>query len=374
MNHDKYPIIEMVVKLASRCNLNCTYCYEYNKGDDSWRQAAKLMSPATATLLGKRIQEHMEEFNLDAFDIGFHGGEPLLMKPDKIQEIINCIQAEVSTKISFGLQTNGVLINDEYCELFKKNGISISVSIDGLKESHDKNRVDHKNEASWDKVVAGIHKLQEKCPDNFVGILAVIDIDSSPIDTFDYLASFGVDIDFLLPLQNYHDLPYWPNGDKTAYGKWYFEIYKEWINGRNSHIDVRFIKNIITQLFGGQAIYEVMTTNPIGLLTINTNGFMEGVDTLKSTSAGAQITNLHIQNNSISDSLSHEVVKLRQSGIDQLHDKCKKCDFLNGCAGGYIPNRYSKENQFNNPSVYCDDLYWLLDNIQKDLIKRTASR
>lgn len=117
-----------------------------------------------------------------------------------------------------------------------------------------------------------------------------------------------------------------------------------------------------------------MTTNPIGLLTINTNGFMEGVDTLKSTSAGAQITNLHIQNNSISDSLSHEVVKLRQSGIDQLHDKCKECDFLNGCAGGYIPNRYSKENQFNNPSVYCDDLYWLLDNIQKDLIKRTASR
>ncbi len=374
MQVDKYPIIEMVVKIASRCNLNCSYCYEYNKGDDSWRQAAKFMSPATATLLGKRIQEHMEEFSLDTFDIGFHGGEPLLMKPDKIQEIINNIQKEVSTKISFTLQTNGVLIDDDYCELFKKNGISVSVSIDGLKESHDKNRLDHKNEASWDKVVAGIHKLQEKCPDNFVGILAVIDIDSNPIETFDFLASFGVDIDFLLPLQNYHDLPYWPNGDRKAYGKWYFEIYKEWLNGRNSNIDVRFIKNIITQLFGGEAIYEVMTTNPIGLLTINTNGFMEGLDCLKSTGSGAQITNLHLLNNTISDSLSHEVVKLRQSGIDQLHEKCKKCDFLNGCAGGYIPNRYSKENQFNNPSVYCDDLYWLLDNIQKDLIKRTASK
>ena len=100
MKTDKYPIVEMVVKIASRCNLNCSYCYEYNKGDDTWKKAAKFMSPLTATLLGKRIQEHMEEFKLDSFDIGFHGGEPLLMKPDKIQEIIDNIQKEVSTKIS----------------------------------------------------------------------------------------------------------------------------------------------------------------------------------------------------------------------------------------------------------------------------------
>jgi uncharacterized protein len=164
MKTDKYPIVEMVVKIASRCNLNCSYCYEYNKGDDTWKKAAKFMSPLTATLLGKRIQEHMEEFKLDSFDIGFHGGEPLLMKPDKIQEIIDNIQKEVSTKISFTLQTNGVLINDDYCELFKKNNIQISVSIDGLKESHDKNRLDHKNKASWDKAVAGIEKATRKMP------------------------------------------------------------------------------------------------------------------------------------------------------------------------------------------------------------------
>ena len=41
--------------------------------------------------------------------------------------------------------------------------------------------------------------------DNFNGILCVIDIDSDPIDTFDFLSSFDVDIDFLLPLQNYQD-------------------------------------------------------------------------------------------------------------------------------------------------------------------------
>ena len=371
-NIHKYPIIELVVKLASRCNLNCSYCYEYNKGDDTWKKAAKFMSNETATLLGKRIDEHMKEFDIETFDIGFHGGEALLMKPEKIDEIINCIKKEVSGKIYFSLQTNGVLLDKEYCDLFLKHNIMISVSLDGLQESHDKNRLDHKNEESWQKVVNGINVLQKYCPDNFNGILCVIDIDSDPIDTFDFLSSFDVDIDFLLPLQNYQDLPYWPNNDKTAYGKWYFEIYKEWLNGRNSHIDVRFLKNIFFQLLGGQAIYEVMTTNPIGLLTISTDGFMEGLDCLKATGSGAQITNLNIRNSSFTDSLSHEIVKLRQSGIDQLNQKCKDCDFLKGCAGGYIPNRYSEKDGFNNPSVYCDDLYWLLSRIQNDLVQRSS--
>ena len=55
----KYPILELVVKIASRCNLNCSYCYEYNMGDDSWKKAAKFMSDETAELLGKRINENM---------------------------------------------------------------------------------------------------------------------------------------------------------------------------------------------------------------------------------------------------------------------------------------------------------------------------
>jgi uncharacterized protein len=53
---EKYPIIELVVKIASRCNLNCKYCYEYNMGDDTWKRASKFMTNDVAKQLGKRIQ------------------------------------------------------------------------------------------------------------------------------------------------------------------------------------------------------------------------------------------------------------------------------------------------------------------------------
>jgi len=365
----KYPIIELVVKIASRCNLNCTYCYEYNMGDDTWKKASKFMTNETALQLGKRIQEHIEEFDLREFNIGFHGGEPLLMSPSKLDEIVKTIKSQINpdVKLFFGMQSNGVLMSHEHIETFKKHDIKLSISLDGLEKTNDKFRLDLRGRPTWQKVVEGIELLKSEAPELFIGILSVIDIEADPLETFDYLASFNVDIDFLLPLKTFDNPPFYPNGEKIAYGKWYFEIYKEWVKGRNQHIDIRFIKNIISQLIGGSAIYEVMTASPIGLLTISTDGNIEGLDCLKSTGNGIQVTDLTIFKNSFTESLDHDLVRMRQSGVRDLHEKCKSCKFLYGCAGGYFPNRYSKENGFNNPSVYCDDLFWLLNSIENDL-------
>jgi uncharacterized protein len=365
-----YPIQEIVLKIATRCNLNCTYCYEYNLGDVSFKNQSKFFNSQLISSLAKRINEHCEEFALNEFTIGIHGGEPLLMAPIEIENLLESLMKGLNPKlrINFAIQTNGILLDKFYIEIFKKYNVKISISLDGVKSSHDKNRIDFSGKPTYEKVVKAIDLLKVEANELFVGILCVIDIFSDPIETFDSLAKFGVDIDFLLPLNHWDNLPTYPPKIKNAYGKWYFKIYDEWVNKkRNNHIDVRFLKNIIVQLLGGSAIYEVMTVNPIGLLTINTDGFIEGVDTIKSTASGAQITNLNITDTSFTQALNHDVVKSRQGGIENLSDKCKNCKFLIGCSGGYFPNRYSAKNGFDNPSVYCDDLYWLLDKIQIDL-------
>jgi uncharacterized protein len=338
-------------------------------GDDTWKYASKFMSLSTAEKLSNRVQEHVEEFNLSEFTFGLHGGEPLLMSPHKLDELVEKLKSKVNKNVNliFGLQTNGALISLEHIEIFKKHNIHISVSLDGTEEIHGKYRIGIDGRPTHAKVLKGIELLQNNAPELFIGILSVIDIESDPLQNFDYLASFEVDIDFLLPLKTHDNPPYYPNGDKLAYGKWYFEIYKEWVKGRNDHIDVRFIKNIITQLMGGTAIYEVMTYNPIGLLTINTDGNIEGLDCLKSLGNSIQVTNLNIETSSFSEALDHEIVKIRQIGVDGLSQKCRECDYLDGCAGGYFPNRFSEKNSFDNPSVYCESLYWLLSQIENDL-------
>ena len=177
-------------------------------GDHSWKQAAKFMSLDTAKLLGERINEHMEEFNLDEFFIGFHGGEPLLMKPSELDSLVANLKFPIkeNKSISLMLQSNGVLISTDHIEILKKHEVGVSISLDGSKKTNDKHRVDHKGLSTWQRVIKGIELISENAPELFNGLLSVIDIESDPVETFDYLAQFGVDLDFLLPLNN-HDIP-----------------------------------------------------------------------------------------------------------------------------------------------------------------------
>ncbi|HHG84648.1 MAG TPA: radical SAM protein, partial [Bacteroidetes bacterium] len=64
-----------VIKIASRCNLNCSYCYMYNKGDNSWRSQPKVMSEETVVQLLHRIIEHYGPNPMYKFvTLSFHGG------------------------------------------------------------------------------------------------------------------------------------------------------------------------------------------------------------------------------------------------------------------------------------------------------------
>ena len=68
----------VVLKIASRCNINCSYCYVYNKGDLSYLKQPKIMSSEVVNALIVKAKNHCEAHNLDYFEFIFHGGEPLL--------------------------------------------------------------------------------------------------------------------------------------------------------------------------------------------------------------------------------------------------------------------------------------------------------
>src|SRR6266576_787459 len=60
----------------------------------------------------------------------------------------------------------------------------------------------------------------------------------------------------------------------------------------------------------------------------------------------------------------------RQTARDasiNLCEKCRQCKFMDACGGGYLPHRFSRNNGYDNPSVYCDDLYSMFDNMQSVL-------
>lgn len=372
-----FPFNEFIVKVASRCNLNCDYCYEYNLGDNTWKMQPKVMTEQTTLALGRRIAEHAKRHALTSVTVSLHGGEVLLLGPKRLDTICRILSEEILpvAEMNLSMQTNATLLNERFIEVIRRYRIATCVSIDGGRAAHDRHRLDHNGRGSYDRVVQGIELLRQSVPEYFIGLLAVIDVTNDPVDVFDAMAPYGVDfIDFLLPHYHWDSPPPRPTGDPIAYGRWYWELYKAWTSDRHPQIQIRFLANIVSQLAGGISIFEDMTLAPVTLITIATDGGMEAVDSVKSTASGTQNLGLNVHTDSFDTALGNPLVSIRQAGEAQLAWACRSCKFKNECAGGYFPHRWGKGKQFDNPSVYCSDLFWLVSQIRDDLSERRRKR
>ena len=337
-------------------------------GDETWRSSAKFMSISTARVLAGRIREHALKHDLRHLCIGLHGGEPLLIGPSRLDALASTFRTELASfKTYISLQTNGTLLNKEFCSVISAQDISLGVSIDGFPEANNR-RIDLRGRPSFSSTIRGIELAKTLIPDQVGGVLAVINPASDPLAVFDFMADLGINrVDFLLPHHHWDLLPPRTFGRTHEYGEWLWKVFQAWVNGRHTHLGIRFFENIIRQYLRVESKFEAMNLAPVTLVTINTDGDIEGVDTLKSTASGIQRTGLSVHSNSIDEALTLDLIALRQSGRLQLSDVCQRCKYVRECAGGYFPHRFSRDRKFNNPSVYCGDLFWLLTKIDNYL-------
>ena len=99
---------EIVVKVSGICNLNCNYCYVFNKGDLSFKNDPPLMSIELAQIILEKIDSYCRRNAIESLLIIFHGGEPLLAGQQFYKKFIQLAnQLVTSTKLRYTLQTNG---------------------------------------------------------------------------------------------------------------------------------------------------------------------------------------------------------------------------------------------------------------------------
>lgn len=366
-----HPLTCFVYKVASRCNLDCTYCYEYNMGDTSWREQPHFTSLQTVEQLAVRVREHAVRHNLDYVTFSFHGGEPLLIGPTFFAEAVSTIRSTLGPTVgcSFGIQTNGTLLTEDVVTLFRDHDIGIGLSLDGPQLVHDRHRIYATGKGSFADVMRGVRWLQSPAGSAvFRGILAVIEVTADPLAVFDFLAELNPPaIDFLLPHGNWQSLPPGKRGhlDQTIYAQWLKTIFDAWFDGRHSHIRIRTFEEIIEYELGGHGILETLGLAPVDLICIAADGSIEAVDTMKSVFPRAHKLGLNVFDHSFDEALSHPHVRARQIGMRALSPTCMHCPIVETCGGGYFPHRYSQASNFKNPSVYCADLYELITHIQK---------
>ncbi len=366
-----YPIETIVVKVASRCNLNCTYCYMYNLGDNSYLKQPKFMTDATIEHLVKRIRENCLKNNTKKFLIVIHGGEPLLMGYNRFENFIvkTKILEQEGIEINYSLQTNALLLDKKWCDLFNKYKIPIGISIDGRKDVNDEYRVGHKGEGSYDRIIQGI-KIAQKYLKSQIGGLSVLNLNSNPIDTYLHAKEIGfVSTDYLLPDTNYDHSNKVLDPSNTPYADWLIPVFDKWFKEDNTkRIDVRFFYFLVHAILGGSVSIDAFGEALNNVLVIETNGGIEAVDVLKVCGDNFTKAGANVLTHSFDDAIQTPLANLYYQSGKLLPKKCLACPIKELCGGGYLPHRYSSKNGFNNPSVYCNDLLKLITHIQNRVV------
>lgn len=269
-------------------------------------------------------------------------------------------------------QTNGTLITPEIAESLARNRIRVGVSLDGDRGANDRHRRDRVGRSSYDRVLEGIEILRAAGPEVFSGVLATIDLDNDPVASYHAIVDLDPrHCDFLLPHANWSNLPTTGSGvwsaSETPYADWLLAIFDEWYAEPSQRLVLRVFQDIMSLHLGGQGGFELVGNTPISLVSIETDGSIELVDTLKSAYEGAAATSHTLENSSLSDLLNHPGIVARQIGTDALATECRACRFEHECGGGMYTHRYQAGSGFRNPSVFCKDLFKLHSTISQRL-------
>jgi uncharacterized protein len=361
----------VLIKIVSRCNINCTYCYVYNMGDNGWAKMPNHISDETALAVSKSLNE-LTLIQSKPFAVVLHGGEPLLLGPRRLDQILSLFRAAAPPDCSFGLQTNGTLITDELLDICFKYKTTISISIDGPKHIHDRRRVTHKGQGTFEKVLAGINKLRKHTASEFLysGLLAVIDPESDPKDVYEFCKTLEPPgVDFLYRDGNYTRLPEGKQSLRsTEYGQWFARLLDIYLFDAEP-LRIRFLDDLMKLLLGGKATKDGVGLNDFGILVIDTDGSITKNDTLKSSFNGADrfSRTWTVHQDRLSDILGTDEFAEAHALQHPTSKICLACPELTVCGGGMTLNRWRDTNGYDNPSIYCSDQLLLIEHARNQI-------
>ena len=148
----------MAKPISAVCNLDCSYCYYLEKQYMYQEEEQKFRM--NEQVLEKYIDEYIKWQNVPIVQFVWHGGEPTLLGIDYYRKIL-----ELQKKYSRGrnvenvIQTNGTLIDDDWCRFLKENDFLVGISIDGPEHIHDRYRLNKTGAPTFRKVMKGIELL-----------------------------------------------------------------------------------------------------------------------------------------------------------------------------------------------------------------------
>jgi uncharacterized protein len=258
------------------CNLDCEYCFFLSKEmlypGDRFRMADDLLETYIRQLLDGHRTPNVA--------VSWQGGEPTMMGLDFFKRSIELVDQyrRPDQQVEYTIQTNGVLLDDQWAVFFKEHDFLVGLSVDGPRDMHDAYRVDTRKEGSFDRVMAGFAHL--KAHDVDVNVLCTVHAANQdhPLDVYRFFRDeMGVryiqfipiverSTETLLPLANLgwstdrkEKRPLYVQAgnrvtDRTvtaaAYGQFLSDVFDVWIQGDVGEVYVQMFDTALGNWHG----------------------------------------------------------------------------------------------------------------------------
>jgi len=193
------PAFHVMTKpIGPLCNLDCKYCFYLEKeklfpSNENFKM--------TDDVLESYIRQYIAQQNVPEINFAWQGGEPTLLGVDFFRKVVALQQQYADGKtVGNSIQTNGTLLNDEWCEFLVANQFLVGLSVDGPPKLHDAYRVDKKGAPTYERVAHGL-KFLKKHAVEFNTLTVINRINSrKPLEVYRFLKQIGSGFIQLIPL------------------------------------------------------------------------------------------------------------------------------------------------------------------------------
>lgn len=352
--------VEVIIKIAERCNINCDYCYFFNSNDSSFRHHPRFIGDSTIDAVIDFLRQGIMQYSIPRVMIDFHGGEPLLLAKSRFDALCSRFDTALAplTELALRVQTNCTLVDSEWVNIFAKWRVAVGTSIDGSECVHDSHRVDFRGRGTYARTVRGLRLLQQAAQEGRIvspGVLCVIQPDENGAAVYRHLVhALGARrVDFLLPGTT-HD--YGEQDPNAECGRFLTEVFDAWLEDGDVSISVRSLEGVLSLLQGGPTTVVGLGRPNIVAFTISSDGSLGPDDLLRLCGPEIMDTGLKVDSCSLADFLQSPLISALSRAADQLPEGCNACCWKYVCRGGHLPNRYGNGRGFDNPSAHCKSL------------------
>ena len=329
-----------VKPVGPRCNLNCTYCY-YLKKMDLYPEGKPIIM--SGNILEKYIIQVIEATTSDVINFSWHGGEPLLAGTGFFRRAVELQMKHLPAgkSIMNGIQTNGTLINPEWCRFFKDHHFMIGISIDGPGHLHNRNRVSGNGRPTLDSVLKGYELLRKyNIP---VEILCVVNSENvrHPLIVYNFLKELGPGhITFIPLVDRNRDTETGVSLDSVPsheFGIFLTTIFDEWVSKDIGKLKIQVFEEMIRPAFGQEHTLCIFKKECGGVPILEYNGDFYSCDHYVSK----EYLVGNITKRTVSEMLdAPEQESFGKAKSATLPRYCIECPVKNMCNGECPKNRF----------------------------------